>query len=96
MTEVITSPKAGFCFGVKKAIDLAVSAAKGAEKDENGNCGIYTCGMLIHNKRVEKDLADLGIGRVDDLAEAPAGARIIVRSHGEPKRFYDKAEELGL
>lgn len=96
MTEVITSPKAGFCFGVKKAIDLAVSAAKGSEKDENGNCGIYTCGMLIHNKRVEKDLADLGIGRVDDLAEAPAGARIIVRSHGEPKRFYDKAEELGL
>ena len=96
MTEVITSPNAGFCFGVRKAIDLAVEAAKNAEKDEQGRCGIYTCGMLIHNKRVEQDLAGMGIFKVDDLSEAPAGAKIIVRSHGEPKRFYDKAEELGL
>ena len=89
MTEVITSPKAGFCFGVRNAIDTAVKAA-----EQGGD--IYTCGMLIHNTRVEHDLAALGIGKVDDLEEAPAGSKIIVRSHGEPKRFYDRAAELGL
>ncbi len=96
MTQVIVSPKAGFCFGVKNAIDMAVEAAKGKPKNEEGSCGIYTGGMLIHNKRVAADLAELGIGRVDDLSEAPSGATVIVRSHGEPKRFYDRAEELGI
>ncbi len=90
MTEIVRAPDAGFCFGVKNAID------KARKETEKPGGQIFTHGMLIHNNRVVRDLEELGIGMVEDLEEAPAGSRIIVRSHGEPRSFYEKAEELGL
>ncbi|MGI6737774.1 MAG: 30S ribosomal protein S1 [Anaerovoracaceae bacterium] len=57
---------------------------------------VNTCGMLIHNRRVNEDLRRQGIGIVARPEEAPAGSRIIVRSHGEPRRFYETAAERQL
>ena len=85
--EVILSPHSGFCFGVKRAINIA-EEVKGDK--------VFTCGPLIHNKRVTEDLRQKGIGQVSRLAEAPEGATIIIRSHGEPRAFYEDAAAYGL
>ena len=87
--DIIKAPKSGFCFGVKKAIETAENAAK------NGG-EINSCGMLIHNSRVAEDLKSKGIGIIDSLEDAESFSTVIVRSHGEPKSFYDKATEKKL
>jgi (E)-4-hydroxy-3-methyl-but-2-enyl pyrophosphate reductase (IPP and DMAPP forming) len=83
----------GFCFGVKEAL-------KKTEQTINDNKGknakIYTCGPLIHNKTVTDELKEKGIDILDSPEDAPEGAIVIVRSHGEPEDFYRKAEANGL
>ncbi|MEG0391612.1 MAG: bifunctional 4-hydroxy-3-methylbut-2-enyl diphosphate reductase/30S ribosomal protein S1 [Anaerovoracaceae bacterium] len=88
MKTIIRAPHSGFCFGVKQAIEKAVAVK--SEKEIN------TCGPLIHNKRVIEKLKALGIGVVDSPKDAPEGSVIIVRSHGEPERFYREAEARNL
>ena len=87
MTEIITAKTAGFCFGVKRAIDMACKAA-----EEKGN--IYTLGPLIHNNDVIADLREKGITPVNDQSEAKGC--IIIRSHGVGRSTYDDIARLGL
>ena len=87
--EVIRAEHSGFCFGVENAIATAEKMA-----EEGGK--VFTCGMLIHNSRVTEDLAARGIGVISRLSEVPEGSKVIVRSHGEPKAFYDDAESMGI
>ena len=65
---------AGFCMGVKRAVEAAVKAAAD---------GVPTCslGELIHNPRVVEELSQLGIPPIASVAEA-AGRRVLIRSHG--------------
>ena len=91
--EVILAKNSGFCFGVKQAI-------KSAEEQAEINKGktIYTCGPLIHNTMVTGQLEAKGIKIIDSLEQCKEGDIVIVRSHGEPKSFYDdaKAKKLQL
>ena len=57
--NVIVAKTAGFCFGVKRAVDFAYSKA--------GQKNIYTYGPIIHNKEVTKDLEKKGIKIIDNL-----------------------------
>ena len=57
--EVITAKNAGFCFGVKKAVDMVESQAK-----ENTGKNIYTYGPIIHNEEVVKSLEEKGVHAV--------------------------------
>ena len=63
-------------------------------KDEKLPC--YSIGQLIHNKDVVKRLESMGVTMIGSLDEAGEGDTVIVRSHGEPKEFYDKAAERGI
>ncbi len=66
-----------------------------AEKtDRQGH--LFTCGYLIHNKDVVKRLESMGVTMIESLDEAGKGDTVIVRSHGEPREFYDKAEAKGI
>lgn len=92
--EVKVAKSAGFCFGVKRAVD------KVYEQIENNNdkLDIYTYGPIIHNEEVVKDLETRGvkvINSVDELKELKKGI-VIIRSHGADKRIYDIIEENGL
>lgn len=92
--EVKVAKSAGFCFGVKRAVD------KVYEQIENNNdkLDIYTYGPIIHNEEVVKDLESRGvkvINSVDELKELKKGI-VIIRSHGADKRVYDIIEENGL
>jgi len=63
-------------------------------KDRTGR--LYTCGHLIHNKAVVERLESMGVGMISSLSEASEGDTVIVRSHGEPREFYEEADARGI
>jgi len=76
--EVITAKTAGFCFGVKRAVNMVCDIS---EKSEDK---IYTYGPIIHNEVVVKDLEALGVFVLseDETIENGEGKTIVIRSHG--------------
>ena len=64
------------------------------KKDRQGR--LFTCGYLIHNKDVVKRLESMGVTMIESLDEADEGDTVIVRSHGEPQEFYEKAAARGI
>lgn len=80
---------AGFCYGVKRAVD---ESYKMAEEKES----FATLGALIHNTFVVEDLAKKGIPAYDTVDEIPEGTTVILRTHGVPKEVIEKIEKRGL
>ena len=83
--NVSLAKTAGFCFGVKRAVDMAYTeAAKGKP--------VYTLGPIIHNEEVVADLKQKGVLSLSE-EELFSGkyplenATVIIRSHGYPKKF---------
>lgn len=82
---------AGYCWGVERAIDLAVEAAADASRP------VVTHGELIHNSyTVEKLAREHGITHVESHTDAPAGAALVIRAHGVPPAVKREATERGL
>jgi len=88
--EIKTAEEAGFCFGVKRAIEMATGQIESQEESP-----VYTLGPIIHNPQVVKKLENLGIVSVDDLAEIDDGV-IIIRSHGVEPEVIKQARDKGL
>ena len=101
--EIIVGKTAGFCYGVKRAVE-------GAEKEvESNKKNIYCLGEIVHNKDVVKGLENKGIEFIDDIdsykndinttkiketvKESKEEKRLIIRAHGIPKETYKKAKE---
>ena len=92
MATVITAKTAGFCFGVKRAIDIV---EKEIEKRES--LPIYTYGPIIHNETVVEDLMERGVNVMEedrDPGSYPAGT-VILRSHGVAKSVIEALEGAG-
>ena len=90
--EVILAESAGFCFGVKRALDLAEKTV-----EENKDKHVYTYGPLIHNEQVVADLEAKGVSVMKEgsaPSDYPKGV-VIIRSHGISKKVYDKIEKAG-
>ena len=87
MIRVVTAETAGFCFGVKRAIETAEKAAAKYGR-------VFTLGQLIHNNDETERLRKLGVTPTDD--PSAAHGCIIIRSHGVPQSVYDRIAELGL
>ena len=92
--EVILAKKAGFCFGVRRAVDTAFQAA---EAENNEGLSVYTFGPIIHNRSVVDDLKEHGVGLINNLEELKElpKSRIIIRSHGVGREVIKAIEELG-
>ena len=91
--EVNVAKTAGFCFGVKRAVDQVYEQT---EKEKGKK--IYTYGPIIHNEEVVKDLRSRGVEVIhseEELAALTEGI-VIIRSHGVPKGIYDLLEERKL
>jgi (E)-4-hydroxy-3-methyl-but-2-enyl pyrophosphate reductase len=86
--EVILAEKAGFCFGVQRAINTAFKAA--------GKSKVYCLGPLIHNPQEVSRLRDAGVETVEDFTCLRSGDSLIIRSHGVPPAVLVKAREQGL
>ncbi len=90
MPDIKVAKHAGFCFGVKKAIEIAEQvAAKNNDKT-------YVLGQLVHNERVIKDLEKKGIVFVNDISNIPKNAVTVLRAHGEPGTTYQILEEKSI
>jgi len=86
--RIIRADKAGFCFGVKRAIEMAERAAI------RGNTA--SLGPLIHNQQVVDYLKGKGINEVETLEEVEKGQQLVIRSHGVPPWIYAEAEKKGI
>ncbi len=74
--EIKIADKAGFCFGVDRAVKIAYDTAERMQKK------IYTYGMLIHNGDVTKELEQKGVFCAESIDEISEGSVVIVRAHG--------------
>lgn len=91
--QVILASNAGFCFGVKRAVDEALKV-----KEDHKNTTVYTLGPLIHNSHAvnflkDKDIKPIDLENIESLKEDDF---IIIRSHGVPKATYKYLEEKKL
>ena len=89
--EVLLAKSAGFCFGVKRAVDRVYELAQTSAK-------IYTYGPIIHNEEVVGDLEKKGVSVIEtkeELSQIKEGV-IVIRSHGVAKEIYDQIEQQGL
>ena len=86
--KVVLAENAGACYGVQRALDLAIEASKNHAK-------AYTLGPLIHNPGVVADLESLGV-HVAESADGVDEGTIIIRSHGVTPEEYAKVEARGL
>ena len=90
--EVIVAKTAGFCFGVKRAVEQVYEQIEKADRQ------VYTFGPIIHNEQVVDDLAQKGVRVIDteEELEAVRDAIVIIRSHGVGKHIYDLLERNGV
>lgn len=86
--KVILAEKAGFCFGVQRAINTAFKAS--------GEGSVFCYGPLIHNPQEVERLRKAGIETVSDFTGLRPGSSLIIRSHGVPPSVMLKAREQGL
>lgn len=96
MKTIVRAENAGFCFGVKQAIEKAELAAEETVSAAGKPGRIFSMGPLIHNERVTGELEAKGIQIISSLDEASAEDRVIIRSHGEGKHLYELARQKGI
>jgi 4-hydroxy-3-methylbut-2-enyl diphosphate reductase len=87
--EIIVAGNAGFCFGVKRALELVARAA------EDGSRPVGTLGALIHNPQEIARLEARGIHQVESVDELPAGA-VVLSAHGVDPQVEEEARRRGL
>lgn len=85
---VIMAQEVGFCFGVKRAINLTKQAL--LERSD-----VFILGDLVHNKRVTDELEGKGLRKVEDY-ENETGGTMVIRAHGLPKAKIAEAKSRGL
>ena len=86
--EIFLADKAGFCFGVKRAINTAFEAV--------GKTRVYCLGPLIHNPQEVDRLRRAGVQTVEDFSTLKPGDTLIIRSHGVPPRVLSQARDMGF
>ena len=97
--NITVARSAGFCFGVKRAVN------KVYEQADIKNGPVYTYGPIIHNEEVVRDLEQKGVRVIEDLealdqkgltgAQREHKGTVIIRSHGVSREVYEKLEQAG-
>jgi 4-hydroxy-3-methylbut-2-enyl diphosphate reductase len=88
VVRLVVADPIGFCFGVKRAINLAKRARLKFNR-------VWTLGALIHNPEVVAELRRQGIREVSSLSQVKGGA-LVIRSHGCPPEVLEQARNLGI
>ncbi len=91
--QVIKAKTAGFCFGVKRAVDTVYEQVR-----QNSGGKIYTYGPIIHNGEVVRDLEEKGVIVLNSREELEAleNGTVIIRSHGVTKDIFDIMQKKNL
>ena len=86
--EILVGNNAGFCYGVKRAVDGAKEELKNATEK------VYCLGEIVHNKDVVNLLKEQGMEFIEDISEAKGTT--IIRAHGIEKKIYKQANDLNI
>lgn len=93
MREVILAKTAGFCFGVKRAVEKVYECAGNDKR-------VYTYGPIIHNEEVVADLKSKGVDIINSIAELDIkdcdNTEVVIRSHGVGEAVYNELREKGI
>jgi len=91
--NIFIAENAGFCFGVKRAVEIAYN-----EIIKNSDNNIYSLGELIHNPQVVEDLSEKGVKHIEeiDIEKLKPGDKIIIRTHGISKLLYNRLKEKNV
>jgi 4-hydroxy-3-methylbut-2-en-1-yl diphosphate reductase len=87
--DVVIARTAGFCWGVRRTVDKVMEVAEAAAP-------VVTLGPVIHNPQAVERMREKGVGKVEAIAEVPAGTTVVVRTHGAPRAEVAAARERGL
>ena len=93
--EIKVSRHSGFCFGVKRAMEITLFQESKDKKNKKPE-KIATYGPLIHNPQVVEKLKQSGIDVITEINENTTYDKIIMPSHGVPKELFDKCKKLGI
>ncbi len=88
--DIRVAKSAGFCFGVRDAIQIALDTAETSPEQT------YMLGHIVHNEHVVDKVEKSGIQLANDVSEIPEGSTLLVRAHGAVPQVFEKAEERGL
>ncbi len=88
--ELIIGKTAGFCFGVRNAVD------KTYEQLKSNTQNLYCLGELVHNEKIVSDLDKNGVTTIDNIEDIPNNSNVIIRSHGVEPKVYDVAKEKNI
>ena len=84
--EIIVGKTAGFCYGVKRAID--------GVKEESKDNKLFCIGEIVHNRQVIEDLQNKGVNFVEDISKVhDAKSKVAIRAHGVKKEIYEIANK---
>ena len=92
--KILSADHMGFCYGVRRAVDLALAGIENNGLDSAGARRV-TLGPLIHNPQMIEKLAAKGVCAISSLEEAK-GATVLIRSHGVGPEIYEAARQQGI
>ena len=87
--KVTVAKDAGYCFGVRDAVNLAYDTA-----DEHGE--VYMLGDIVHNENVINDLDKAGAKVVQSIDDVPIDKPLLLRAHGSKRDVWKSAKEKGM
>ena len=87
--EIIVGNTAGFCYGVKNAVEKTLEELK-------NNKNIYCLGEVVHNRNVVNDLEQKGLKVIENLKQNQNHTKTIIRAHGVGKSTYDEAQSNNI
>ncbi len=92
MAEITVSEYSGFCFGVKRAVDMINKSLDISEKK------IYCLGELIHNRLFNETLRERGVEFIssEEILNVPEDAIVFLRAHGTEKQLLEVLEKNGI
>ena len=87
--QITVAKRAGYCFGVRDAVNMAHSAA-----EKHGE--VYMLGSIVHNEKVVSDLEKSGAKIVKSLDDVPENSPILFRAHGTVPRLWEDAKKKDM
>lgn len=91
MKQIVMAERAGFCFGVKRAVDAILEALTGNPERE-----VWTIGMPIHNPQEVARLKNMGLRVAEEVSEVPPGVKVLIRAHGESRAVLRELQEKNV
>lgn len=85
--KINLAKSAGFCFGVRRALTIALETARSSNK-------VYMLGDIVHNEKVVSDIKKTGIKKIDKLT-CGKNKILLIRAHGTSRKIIKKAARLG-